>query len=160
MCLVTPMQLRKYLQIIGIIMILLIIVLSLIPERQFHNYFGFQGVYLGIPLLVGGALMIVISVYRARTLALLGCVLVCTGIAGASAPNWWPNWPWDDSSFWGGWLPVYCANLIPLGILCCLGAALLSLILGPFPKPGQCVKCGYNLTGNISGVCPECGEKI
>ena len=21
----------------------------------------------------------------------------------------------------------------------------------------QCVACGYNLTGNISGVCPECG---
>lgn len=25
--------------------------------------------------------------------------------------------------------------------------------------PGHCQKCGYNLTGNISGVCPECGEK-
>jgi predicted amidophosphoribosyltransferase len=23
---------------------------------------------------------------------------------------------------------------------------------------GHCRKCGYNLTGNISGVCPECGE--
>ncbi len=25
---------------------------------------------------------------------------------------------------------------------------------------GRCVVCGYNLTGNVSGVCPECGEKI
>ena len=25
-----------------------------------------------------------------------------------------------------------------------------------FP-PGHCVKCGYNLTGNVSGRCPECG---
>ncbi len=25
---------------------------------------------------------------------------------------------------------------------------------------GACVKCGYNLTGNVSGVCPECGERI
>jgi hypothetical protein len=25
---------------------------------------------------------------------------------------------------------------------------------------GHCVKCGYNLTGNISGVCPECGKPI
>ena len=24
---------------------------------------------------------------------------------------------------------------------------------------GLCVNCGYNLTGNVSGVCPECGEK-
>jgi hypothetical protein len=25
---------------------------------------------------------------------------------------------------------------------------------------GHCPKCNYNLTGNVSGVCPECGEKI
>ncbi len=25
--------------------------------------------------------------------------------------------------------------------------------------PGHCRKCGYNLTGNVSGVCPECGER-
>lgn len=24
----------------------------------------------------------------------------------------------------------------------------------------QCVKCGYDLTGNISGVCPECGATV
>jgi hypothetical protein len=22
---------------------------------------------------------------------------------------------------------------------------------------GQCIHCGYDLTGNMSGVCPECG---
>src|ERR1700722_1913560 len=27
----------------------------------------------------------------------------------------------------------------------------------PTRPPGCCNKCGYNLTGNISGVCPECG---
>ncbi len=26
-----------------------------------------------------------------------------------------------------------------------------------FPK-GQCALCGYNLTGNMSGICPECGN--
>lgn len=25
---------------------------------------------------------------------------------------------------------------------------------------GRCVHCDYDLTGNVSGVCPECGEKI
>ena len=24
--------------------------------------------------------------------------------------------------------------------------------------PGHCLTCGYNLTGNTSGKCPECGE--
>ena len=27
-------------------------------------------------------------------------------------------------------------------------------------KKGLCVNCGYNLTGNMSGICPECGKKI
>lgn len=27
-------------------------------------------------------------------------------------------------------------------------------------RVGLCSRCGYNLTGNVSGVCPECGEKI
>ncbi len=26
--------------------------------------------------------------------------------------------------------------------------------------PGHCRICGYNLTGNVSGVCPECGTSI
>lgn len=26
--------------------------------------------------------------------------------------------------------------------------------------PGVCISCGYNLTGNVSGVCPECGTPI
>lgn len=24
--------------------------------------------------------------------------------------------------------------------------------------PGHCQKCGYDLTGNVSGICPECGK--
>ncbi len=26
--------------------------------------------------------------------------------------------------------------------------------------PGHCQKCGYNLTGNVSGRCPECGTGV
>ena len=26
--------------------------------------------------------------------------------------------------------------------------------------PNRCGKCGYNLTGNASGSCPECGTAI
>ena len=28
-----------------------------------------------------------------------------------------------------------------------------------FPD-GSCLHCGYSLTGNVGGICPECGEKI
>jgi hypothetical protein len=27
-------------------------------------------------------------------------------------------------------------------------------------RQGLCTKCGYDLTGNVSGTCPECGGKI
>lgn len=30
----------------------------------------------------------------------------------------------------------------------------------PLEGPPRCRKCDYNLTGNTSGVCPECGEEI
>ncbi len=42
---------------------------------------------------------------------------------------------------------------------------ITAFICGPYRryrrrKKGLCLICGYNLTGNMSGVCPECGEKI
>ncbi len=27
-------------------------------------------------------------------------------------------------------------------------------------RPGRCPRCGYDLTGNTSGVCSECGERM
>ncbi len=27
-------------------------------------------------------------------------------------------------------------------------------------KSALCCKCGYNLTGNVSGGCPECGKEV
>lgn len=27
-------------------------------------------------------------------------------------------------------------------------------------RMGLCIKCGYNLTGNVSGRCPECGKEV
>jgi len=48
---------------------------------------------------------------------------------------------------------------------------LLAAVLGLWPlttlvrlrirrrrRAGTCRGCGYNLTGNVSGVCPECGQ--
>jgi hypothetical protein len=58
-------------------------------------------------------------------------------------------------------------------ILCPLWALVIVLpiqptiafVRGPYRryrrrKKGLCLTCGYNLTGNVSGVCPECGEQI
>ena len=34
------------------------------------------------------------------------------------------------------------------------------IIYRPRPKRGLCQTCGYDLTGNVSGVCPECGVEV
>ena len=57
--------------------------------------------------------------------------------------------------------------LVPLWMLLVLLAAYptIAFIRGPMRRmrrrrKGLCVKCGYDLTGNVSGVCPECGQGI
>lgn len=27
-------------------------------------------------------------------------------------------------------------------------------------QPGHCQNCSYDLTGNVSGICPECGTEV
>ena len=36
--------------------------------------------------------------------------------------------------------------------------AVLIAATGRHPAPNRCRACGYDLTGNVSGKCPECGE--
>lgn len=51
------------------------------------------------------------------------------------------------------WMPLLVFATYPI----------IAFIRGPFRrwrrrKRGLCIRCGYNLEGNVSGVCPECGE--
>ncbi len=41
-----------------------------------------------------------------------------------------------------------------------LTALVLRFALPDLPRPGHCSRCGYNLTGNESGTCPECGTEV
>jgi hypothetical protein len=42
-----------------------------------------------------------------------------------------------------------------------LTAAIVDSFTRPKPpRPGRCRSCDYDLTGNVSGVCPECGMQI
>ncbi len=76
---------------------------------------------------------------------------------------------WDSGTFRGTRKVSYrlsflcCPIWIPLIVLPVYPA--LVIIRGPYRrhrrhKKGLCLKCGYNLTGNVSGVCPECGRPI
>lgn len=40
---------------------------------------------------------------------------------------------------------------------CCISSGLLFRRLTR-PRRSACARCGYDLTGNVSGICPECGR--
>lgn len=45
-----------------------------------------------------------------------------------------------------------------------MAADVVMLLLWPqrpaWTRPGHCVHCGYDLTGNATGRCPECGKEV
>jgi hypothetical protein len=53
------------------------------------------------------------------------------------------------------WIPPIAFSIYP--ILVCLRGPVRRLNRR---RRGLCVKCGYNLTGNTTGTCPECGTKF
>jgi len=94
-------------------------------------------------------------------------------------------WPWQGSRGYAGircgpvgtrhhewrfpWRPVRTENVIsghgvsaPLWNIAVLSGALSVVLFraGCRGSRGTCSKCGYDLTGNVSGRCPECGELI
>jgi hypothetical protein len=73
-----------------------------------------------------------------------------------------------------GWLPKLSKKAVPISGFWVIQVAIplwipmvISAVAAFFfhriGKPtaiGHCAKCGYNLKGNTSGVCPECGSPI
>lgn len=77
---------------------------------------------------------------------------------GGGASYGWYWWPFSEvlkvrGTTYGRWfiIPLW----IPL-LLAGLGTAWRFRRDRP-PPLGHCQACGYDLTGNVSGVCPECG---
>ena len=81
------------------------------------------------------------------TLALFGTVGMMMGVGH------WRNWNrfnlHHDAAGYG-------LILIPLGV----AAVLLARHLDRRVAAGRCPQCDYDLHGNVSGVCPECGTPV
>jgi hypothetical protein len=75
-------------------------------------------------------------------------------ISGATANyQWWPGMERDKlGSIIGIWVPLW----IPF--LAAVLTTILSQLLRSKDKVLRCNTCGYNLTGNTTGICPECGN--
>jgi hypothetical protein len=54
--------------------------------------------------------------------------------------------------------PLYLAFLF--SVLCVCICLVVARMMPTRVKTGYCKKCGYNLKGNVSGVCPECGWMV
>ena len=63
---------------------------------------------------------------------------------------------------WYVTIPVWQISLLLLNLplIWLLVRTRRFLVLRRRRKNGLCLQCGYNLTGNVSGVCPECGAPI
>lgn len=49
---------------------------------------------------------------------------------------------------------------VPLWSLLLFFGAATWLLRSKRIAPGHCTRCGYDLTGNVSGRCPECGSAV
>ncbi len=59
--------------------------------------------------------------------------------------------------------PESNCGVIPCALPITLVLVLLGYSLGYVPRvtpDNICTKCGYDLTGNVSGRCPECGVRV
>ena len=100
--------------------------------------------------------------------------------SGSVSFEYWP-WPFRDQGFgavrrplgffWGrfDWMwierdegTIVTVHLPHWVLLAAVGVPTLLLWLPSRRRrtPGHCQKCGYDLTGNVSGVCPECGRRV
>jgi len=64
-------------------------------------------------------------------------------------------YPSGTRNAWNFTMPLW---LIVIAF-CVLGAMMMAAATRRRP-PGCCVQCGYDLTGNESGRCPECGRDV
>ena len=92
-----------------------------------------------------------------RVLFVLAAVAVCVTLI-ASFPSY------DKAISKNGSLLAYVFFSLNAALYI---AGALMLIIAPLtrafrrrPKAGYCAQCGYNLTGNTSGRCPECGVAV
>lgn len=105
---------------------------------------------------------------RTAPRAVMACVCAVTLVGGAAVAAW------EIVAYIRIWWPVVGLDPVALsGLAIGVALPLLSSAIGAAglvflsaridralrPEP-HCRKCGYNLTGNVSGACPECGQAI
>jgi len=69
-----------------------------------------------------------------------------------------PQFQYWTAGQWACKVPIHFLLLVSIPIVAY--PILPSTIRRDRRKRGLCLRCGYDLTGNVSGVCSECGEAV
>ena len=114
---------------------------------------------LALAAVIAPAVACVLLFIGGRASALIPLAVMAIGVGfwryTVEAPEFYYLLGRDGGLFCGiaicfvGWLMVVC-----------IAANGLDSHRLPRPDRGLCRRCGYNLTGNASGVCPECGTAV
>jgi len=127
------------------------LVTTAIAVEQFGYGFGFTAYMMFMILVAQGK-------HKTAHYAL------CTGFMalGMMLPGMYSGWLQETIGYRGFFLWVVISTLPGF-----LVATLVRIPEGfgrkeeaPPAPSGHCLECGYDLTGNVSGVCPECGKPV
>lgn len=88
-----------------------------------------------------------------------GLVISCGAFISDPPRLWVYPQRFRVGSHWVVTVPLWCPFILFFAY------PTIAFIRGPVRRwrryrKGLCVNCGYNLTGNVSGICPECGTKV
>lgn len=105
---------------------------------------------------------VIVMLVTAGVFAISLVSLCCLGLwASGLVSSWSPSV--NRNGAMAMWFSV-CMWSVPFALALSMYAAGVAIrrtdVKGRRRADGLCVHCGYNLTGNVSGVCPECGERV
>ena len=115
------------------------------------------GVWVPLSILLGG----VAGYYRERRVVYIGIPVALLAAHAHYVVIGLPPGPGPAGMVAGRVAQFLCVGL--LVTMCVYVAAVTTAAFAEGLKwvpAGHCRKCGYNLTGNVSGRCPECGAPV
>ena len=137
-------------------------ILSLVAQTLFYPVRFAPLAALALASVVGGSVGLVCSgafvpliwrkpLWKAGKWLLIGVSPVV--LLSAYCRSW--LFPWSYSGF-------VISVVVPAGAFIGMSRILNRALKDIYPRypTHHCQKCGYNLTGNVSGICPECGTRI